>query len=401
MPVFEQLLCLDELKSANMVAGLQGRRKTIKWFHIAYGTSISTWIGEGCVVIITGVGLKYVEQDLLDIIQQVDAVHGAGIIIETGKYINMISKKVKNCADNLVIPIIESSKKLDLEKLTYSIGKLCFEDQIKKSVAELLKEIIYLPCSERIKRQIIEAGYSEETEYVAVTIRLLTKQKEKLFQITQKFNYRIQNELGRDNQHILQSYENGMYTYIMPYWLRNKKKTIHEVMNEIMVQITGQQKEAIMNIGIGDSITAIEDIGRSCYQAYYAIEMLGICKRINEVRSYADMGVYRIFFQYKNDQALNDMYYCILGELEEQDKINNSDLVETLECYLACNCNLSKTADQLFVHRNTMKYRIKKIKEILVVDFSDPNACFTLRFAFKIKKYLSEIYHESEKRMSS
>lgn len=396
MPIIEQLLSLDELKNANMVAGVNGKRKIIKWFHIAYGTSISAWIGEGCVVIITGVGLKYVEQDLLDIIHQVDAVHGAGIIIETGKYINMISNRVKSCADDLVIPIIESTKKLDLEKLTYSIGKLCFEEQIKKSVAELLKEIVYLPCSERIKRQIIEAGYSEETEYVAVTIQLLLKQKEKLYQIVQKLNYRIQNELGRDNQHILQSYENGLYTYIMPYWLRNKKKPIHEVMKEIMEQFVCNKNEAIMNIGIGNSITAIEDIGRSCYQAYYAIEMLGICKRINEVRSYADMGVYRIFFQYKNDRALIDMYNCILGELEEQDKLNNSDLVETLECYLACNCNLSKTADQLFVHRNTMKYRIKKIKEILVVDFSDPNACFTLQFAFKIKKYLSEIYHDSE-----
>ena len=113
------------------------------------------------------------------------------------------------------------------------------------------------------------------------------------------------------------------------------------------------------------------------------------------------MGVYRMLFQYKNDEALEDIKNRIIGELEEQDQLTNSSLVETLECYLDCNCNVSKTADTLFIHRNTMKYRIKKIKEILAIDFNDANACFTLRFAFKIKKYLNENLHDMMERMYS
>ncbi|MFW5995919.1 MAG: PucR family transcriptional regulator [Halanaerobiaceae bacterium] len=60
-----------------------------------------------------------------------------------------------------------------------------------------------------------------------------------------------------------------------------------------------------------------------------------------------------------------------LEKIIEHDKENNSDLLETLRTYYACGQNMNKTADILYVHRNTVKYRLDKIKNMLELDIQD------------------------------
>ena len=53
-----------------------------------------------------------------------------------------------------------------------------------------------------------------------------------------------------------------------------------------------------------------------------------------------------------------------IGKLIQYDKENESDLVKTLFYYLSSNGSLKETAKQLYIHRNSVKYRIDRIKEI-------------------------------------
>ena len=55
----------------------------------------------------------------------------------------------------------------------------------------------------------------------------------------------------------------------------------------------------------------------------------------------------------------------ILGELIDYDLINETELVKTLEAYFDTNQKLQKTADKLFIHPKTLKYRLQRIEEIL------------------------------------
>ena len=66
-----------------------------------------------------------------------------------------------------------------------------------------------------------------------------------------------------------------------------------------------------------------------------------------------------------------ELYTLSIRSLVEYDKQNATNMVETLDCYFACNCNVSETAKALFIHRNTLIYRIDKIKSILGRDLKD------------------------------
>ena len=90
---------------------------------------------------------------------------------------------------------------------------------------------------------------------------------------------------------------------------------------------------------------------------------------------------------FQNDIELKDFVMEILGELIQYDEENNSDYVNTLQVYLEEGKNIGETAQKLYVHRNTIKYRVTKVEEILNIDLEDTNTVFNLQFAFKIRKY--------------
>ena len=60
-----------------------------------------------------------------------------------------------------------------------------------------------------------------------------------------------------------------------------------------------------------------------------------------------------------------------LQRLIDFDKENSTDYYQSLSCYLFERCDMTKAASKLYVHRNSLMYRIKKCEEIMQVDMSD------------------------------
>lgn len=397
MTTFEQILALEELKDAKVIAGRQGQNTPISWVHIVFDVDISSWISKGNLLIVNGAGFRYAERDLISVIDQLNKAKAAGIIVEKGKYINVISKKVIEKADEVGIVVIEVCHKLDMEGLTYAIGQLCFKDSQMKNRSEILKELVYLPYIEERRKEMIDIGYKENEHYAVTAIEpnlesidIKKIQSEHFWtHIKNRFLSLVSSEFLTDESQVWHFDENGLYIYLIQIPKQDcNRKSLIDHMNSIRNNITHTEGGITVNIGAGNIVNDIKGIRASVYQAKYALSSLRLCKRLNDVRLYEDMGVYRIFFQYHNDEKLMELYKRILGGLEKQDSECNSQMLETLETYFICNCNLSRTADELFIHRNTLKYRLKKIKEILMIDFDDCNASFTVQFALKIKKYI-------------
>lgn len=81
-------------------------------------------------------------------------------------------------------------------------------------------------------------------------------------------------------------------------------------------------------------------------------------------------------------EAEKDFYEHYLKPLILYDESINSDLVNTLRTYLKLQYNVADTSRKLFIHRNTMLYRLTKIQEILNYDINDPKVNLALRLAF-------------------
>ena len=75
----------------------------------------------------------------------------------------------------------------------------------------------------------------------------------------------------------------------------------------------------------------------------------------------------------------------ILGKLERSDEERKTDYLAFLKAYFDSNCSINETADRLFLHRNTVVYKIKKINELLDCDLSDIDV--------RVKLYLASMLH--------
>jgi len=119
-----------------------------------------------------------------------------------------------------------------------------------------------------------------------------------------------------------------------------------------------------------------------------------ILRKINmkkDLAYYNDYVFYTLLLNINDSNILYDNIHDALPILREYDEKNGNSLYVTLHTYLSCNCNLKDTAAMLYVHRNSLSYRINKILELTGVNLSDASTIFNLNLSFCIERYLNLI----------
>jgi DNA-binding PucR family transcriptional regulator len=72
-------------------------------------------------------------------------------------------------------------------------------------------------------------------------------------------------------------------------------------------------------------------------------------------------------------------FRALIGPLQEHDRTRGSDLVRTLRTYFAAGANASEAADRLFLHRNSMLYRLERIQKLTGLDLKDHRVALALQ----------------------
>jgi DNA-binding PucR family transcriptional regulator len=74
-----------------------------------------------------------------------------------------------------------------------------------------------------------------------------------------------------------------------------------------------------------------------------------------------------------------DPFGAMISPLREHDRTRGSDLVRTLKTYFATGTNASEAADRLYLHRNSMIYRLERIQTLTGLDLKDARAALALQ----------------------
>ena len=119
--------------------------------------------------------------------------------------------------------------------------------------------------------------------------------------------------------------------------------------------------------------------------------MTKLYEKNNCIIKYGDLGIFRLFFEINDYTEMKKLFNENLLKLKEYDKKNSSNLLQTLTIYLRENRNLGKTAEILYIHRNTIKYRVKRIEEILDCDLKDEEVIFNIKLCIRIGIFLNLI----------
>ena len=90
------------------------------------------------------------------------------------------------------------------------------------------------------------------------------------------------------------------------------------------------------------------------------------------------MDIESLLQELAEDSAL-EPFQALIEPLQEHDRMRRSDLVLTLKTYFAAGGNASEAADRLFLHRNSMLYRLERIQKLTGLDLKDNRVALALQ----------------------
>ncbi|WP_433296350.1 PucR family transcriptional regulator [Pseudonocardia sp. CA-142604] len=134
-------------------------------------------------------------------------------------------------------------------------------------------------------------------------------------------------------------------------------------------------------VGVGSPCEELSDFPRSYREAMLALRMRSTGSRGRRTIFYEQLGTYRLLAEVGELGVVDRFVEEWIGPLIAYDSDHGAELVATLSTYLECRGNYDATAAALFVHRNTLKYRLRRIKEISNLDLKDADTLFNLQLA--------------------
>ena len=139
-------------------------------------------------------------------------------------------------------------------------------------------------------------------------------------------------------------------------------------------------------VGIGTAVEGVKDLARSFKEAQIALEVGKVFDTEKAIVCYDNLGIARLIYQLPT--TLCEMF---LREVFKKGSIESLDqeTLFTIQKFFENNLNVSETSRKLFVHRNTLVYRLEKIKKLTGLDLREFDHAIVFKVALMVKKYLT------------
>lgn len=138
-------------------------------------------------------------------------------------------------------------------------------------------------------------------------------------------------------------------------------------------------------VGIGTVVSNIKDLARSYKDAQIAISVGSIFEPEKNTVNYENLGIGRLIYQLPS--TLCEMFLQEVFKRGSLEALDRETLV-TIQAFFENNLNVSETSRKLFVHRNTLVYRLEKIKKLTGLDLREFEHAITFKVALMVQKYV-------------
>ena len=141
-------------------------------------------------------------------------------------------------------------------------------------------------------------------------------------------------------------------------------------------------------VGIGTTAKHLRELADRYKEAQIAIDVGRVFDSEKTIISYENLGIGRIIYQLPT--TLCEMF---LNEVFKKNPLEtlDDDTLETINRFFENNLNVSETSRKLYVHRNTLVYRLEKIKKITGLDLREFDHAIVFKVAMMVKQYLDSV----------
>jgi len=178
------------------------------------------------------------------------------------------------------------------------------------------------------------------------------------------------------------------------YPVKEGQPTLEKVQHlaeTIRQKVSGTTEGWTVSIGVGMLYPDLLSIPRAYREAQHAVKIGRALGGTHSITSFSELGIYRMLLQFAESRNPNEFFCEALERLLEYDQQADKELVKTLRAFLECNGNLTETSDRLFIHRNTLKYRLERIRDITQIDLDDSENRLMLHLGLKMNQIVATL----------
>lgn len=381
---YDELFQIKGLKDIKLHAGKSILAREITGAHVVEIIDSQDFIKRGVLVFVSGVAFTNPSKDLKKMITTFATQKASGLVLEIGPYINEVTDEMIELANELDLPLLSLSYEVIVSEVISRIYYEIYSNEEKNhSMERYMTELLYGDM-ERAKERIKLFPYNPEKKHRVLFFNAFLEKDGNCVRDAVHMKD-LDWALKRAYKGSVMSLKEEDGIVVIAESQRDIKRLQAEVNANFQLRVEG----AKVIFGVGNEFEELVDVRRSLKEAEGAFHVAMATGNMDVVNNYADLGIYRIFLNMENEQEIYNLYHETLDKLVEYDKNMDGELLRTLEVHIEGGCNITKTTERLFVHRNTVKYRLKRIEEILDIDLEDGETLFELRLAFIIRKYLS------------
>ncbi|MEE0229487.1 MAG: helix-turn-helix domain-containing protein [Peptococcaceae bacterium] len=350
----------------NLVAGKDGIGNIIEWFQIVENNLAMTHVNNNELVFCSGEDMND-EAVFVRFIEELIARQSSGLVIMQGHYLTEISDVVKNLCNIQRFPLMVLASSVNMSTITKLLSiQLLESEKINRQLFSAMKNAISFPKKlDGYVPTLVQSGFKKNEPYAVSIVKM--KHRELITSSESQWlvkSMEAQLLKAGDKSFVLTM--DDIYVFVFSNY---SEEEMREIMLKMIMLL--RMKEYQFYVGSSINHSDVEQLTNAYVQAKKVVNLSERNGWENQLVQYRELDIYQLLLAIDDKNTMKQYYDAKLGVLEKHDQNNGSDYLEFLKVYLNSNCNINDTADKLFIHRNTVVYKIKKINELLDCDLSE------------------------------
>ncbi len=364
-----------------LIAGKRGLGKIVNWVHMLEDENVAEFLRGNELVFTTGIGHADPAW-LSDFASHLIRNGASGLVVNVGPYIDVVPDKTIEYCEQMGFPLFTLSWEIRLVDITRDFcRRIINSEQAETSVFGAFKNAIFFPGDVgKYEAQLERHGFNLSWRYCAAVLNIASSQADRHQENIAAIRFNVQNIINRISEHYSLFVQDNRLVIVFANFTDSE---IAACIDEIIVYSSGAKRGCDINIGIGKNEGGLPVLEKSYKQAVSVLRMAA--KNNWSKVYYNDLGIYKILISTEDEGVLREVYDEVLGKLADYDATNNTDYMSTLKCYLLNNASVQAVAQMTYVHRNTINYKLTRIREITGWNLAGVEDRLKIMLAFKIK----------------
>ena len=376
----DMLVVSQDRYKMKMEAGSGGWSNSISWLLVLEElTIIQNFTGKELAVT-TGLGFQE-EETMLRLVEELSAHNSSGLIVNTGFYVKEIPQSVKDFCDANDFPLLTVPWEIILADLIKDLSiRIFVQSSTDEQISGALIHAIEQPEAQDLYTRDLLPHFDLDGIFQIALIS--TGDLDSMDTVERKrIAYRM-------HLYLANLTHNGHFFYYASYFVvvmnAIGKEESEEILEAFADRIRVKMTDRKVYIGVSDQVKDIENLHLAYKRARAAVEMA--VKREMDLQYFDRMGMYRMLYLIEDRALLRDLSDKPLAPLIEYDREHDGEYVATLESYLRCGGSIKAMSEELYIHRNTILYRMANIKKLLGCSLESPEEKMFYAIACMIRK---------------